>query len=302
LNIISTKSIISFLGEEKRIKDNFNVKSIKPPDELVDHALTFLSREEEFDELFRSAPQKVLAVIPASLEKKSKGFPQTFIYSKNPRLTFAKILNNFFNEQTVQGIAKSAIIETDGIIHNTVAIGEHCSIRGEIDIGEFSEIYDNVTISGNVFIGKNVRIKSGTVIGQKGFGFVLNENKIPIGIPHFGSVVIGDNVELGALNTVVQGTLGDTIISDNVKTDDHVHIAHGVKIGKNTLITACVEISGSVDIGENVWIGPNSSIIDHIQIGDNVFIGIGAVVTKSLTDAVVAVGNPAKVIKKNNTN
>ena len=72
MNIVSTKSIISFLGKEKRIKDHFSIEYIKPPDELVNHALTFLSREEEFEELFRSAPQKVLAVIPASLEKKSK--------------------------------------------------------------------------------------------------------------------------------------------------------------------------------------------------------------------------------------
>ena len=88
------------------------------------------------------------------------------------------------------------------------------------------------------------------MIGQRGFGFEREIDGKPVSFPHFGSVVIGDYVEIGALNTVVAGALSDTIIGDFVKTDDHVHIAHNVSIGDKTFITACSEISGSVSIGQ----------------------------------------------------
>jgi UDP-3-O-[3-hydroxymyristoyl] glucosamine N-acyltransferase len=142
-----------------------------------------------------------------------------------------------------------------------------------------------------------VLIKSGTIIGQKGFNFEYDETGTPIPFTHFGQVIIGDNVELGALNTLVQGTLSNTVISDYVKTDDHVHIAHNVEIGFGTLIAACAEISGSVKIGSRTWLAPNCSIMDHIAIGNNVIVGLGSVVTKSVPDNVVVAGSPARKIR-----
>ena len=85
----------------------------------------------------------------------------------------------------------------------------------------------------------------------------------------------------------------------NVKTDDHVHIGHNVQVGKGCLITACAEISGSARIGDKTWLGPNSSIMNGITIGSNCFIGLGTVVTKSLSDNVVAAGCPARILRIN---
>ena len=99
---------------------------------------------------------------------------------------------------------------------------------------------------------------------------------------HLGGVKIGNEVEIGALNSIARGTLNDTIIENGVKTDNLVHIAHNCYIGCNSLITACVELSGGVIVGKNVWIGPNSSVLEKIKIGDNAFIGIGSVVTKDV--------------------
>ncbi len=248
--------------------------------------------------LFNSAPLEVVAIVPTEVEKTARDFKQLFIFSENPRLSYVKVLNKFFPEPFVPGIAKTAIINSDKEIHENVRIGEYTIISGSVQIGEGTEIRDHVVITGSVTIGKNVRIKSGTVIGQKGFNFVYDENNIPLEFRHFGRVIIGDNVEIGALNTIAQGTLNDTVISDFVKTDDQVHIAHNVKIGYGTLITACSEISGSVTIGSNTWLGPNCSIIDRIAIGDNVLVGLGAVVRKSLPDNVLVAGMSAKVIRK----
>jgi len=294
---VTAKDILSCLRLESCNFRDFNIKCVRPPDNLCDESFTLLTRPEEFDELFRSAPSDVAAVIPVSLKEKAKGYKQLFMFSENSRLSYIKALNAFFLKDFVPHIAKSAVLNSEGTIDKNVIIGEHTVISGDVQIGAGTEIKENVVINGSVTIGKNVLIKSGTVIGQKGFYFEYDESGVPLAFPHFGRVIIGDHVEIGALNTVVQGTLSDTIISDYVKTNDHVHIAHNVKIGFGALIAACVEISGSAIIGSRAWLAPNCSIRDHISLGNNVFVGLGAVVTKSFPDDVVVVGNPARRIR-----
>ena len=298
--MIKVAQIFNYLEYESYNLNDFEIKYPKPIDNLCQNCITFLTHDrlKEFITFFDSAPENVLAIVPKDLRSKSKKYNQTFIFSDNPMLCYMKVLNKFFKETFVSKISKTSVIETKKKIGKNLYIGENCSIRGDIIIGDQTIISDNVVINGNIIIGSNVRIKSGSIIGQKGFNFVYDENGIPIEFPHFGRVIIGDHVEIGALNTIVQGTLGDTIISDCVKTDDQVHIAHNVKIGYGTLITACAEISGSVNVGERVWLGPNCSLNNNITIGNNVFVGIGAVVTKSFPENVVVVGNPAKIIKE----
>ena len=177
-------------------------------------------------------------------------------------------------------------------------IGSNCYIGLNVEIGEGVEIHHNVVIVGKVTIGNYCRIKSGTVIGEDGFGYATDEDGLPVRITHTGGVVIGDHVEIGALNTICSGTVDHTVICDHVKTDDHVHIAHNCKIGRGTLITACAEISGSVTIGERCWLGPNCSIMNKITIGDGALIGLGAVVLKDVESGAVMAGNPARQLRK----
>ena len=210
----------------------------------------------------------------------------------NPRLQFARALSilvddpGFSPTHSFSSIAESAKICSSAVIENGVVIG-----RGTI-------VGANVFIGAGTTIGDDCVIRPGAVIGVSGFGFERDESGVPIRMPHLGSVLIGDRVEIGSLNTVCRATLGVTVIEDDVKTDDHVHIAHNCRIRKAALLTACVELSGGVDVGERVWIGPNSSLMQKISIGNDSLIGIGSNVLKSIPEKVVAAGNPAKVIKK----
>ena len=164
-------------------------------------------------------------------------------------------------------------------------------------IGPRSVIGHHVVIADGVRIGADCVIKSNTVIGEAGFGFERDETGVPVRILHLGSVEIGDRVEIGSLNTICRATLGVTMVEDDVKTDDHVHIAHNCRVRRGALLTACAELSGGVDIGEFAWVGPNTSIIQKAVLGAHSFVGIGSNITKSVPEGASVAGNPARVLR-----
>jgi UDP-3-O-[3-hydroxymyristoyl] glucosamine N-acyltransferase LpxD len=222
----------------------------------------------------------LILVSTTYLEDKNNNY--SIIKVNNPRLAFAKVVNEFFITKKKKKIDVTAIIGVNCNIDSAVSIGANSVIGENVAIGINTIINNNIVIYDNTVIGDNCYIKSGSIIGEDGFGFDFEEDGSPVRIPHIGKVIIGNNVEVGAKNTIARGTLNDTIIDNNVKIDDQVHIGHNCTIGENTIIAACSEISGSVNIGKNCWIAPNSSIIQKVKIGDNVTIGIGSIVTKNI--------------------
>jgi len=182
----------------------------------------------------------------------------------------------------------------------TQGIGKNCSIGNQVTIMAGTEIHDNVVIRGRVVIGKRCLIKSGAVIGEKGFSFERDGDKL-IRVEHTGGVSIGSDVEIGSHTTVVQGTVYDTILEPQVKLDDHVHIAHNCFIGERTQISAGVILAGSTKVGRDCWLGLNATIRggfgQKTVIGDNAFIGVGAVVLHDVLPGDVMAGNPARVLR-----
>lgn len=214
------------------------------------------------------------------------------LQADKPRLAFARVLMELDKRIGFK------TPDTAPVIHPTAKISPQAFIASGVVIGARTKVLPFAYIGEGVKIGSDCVIKSGAVIGQDGFGFERDENNVPVRLVHLGGVVIGDNVEIGALNTICRGTLEDTVIENDVKFDDHVHIAHNVKVGARTLITACVEVSGGVNFGSDVWVGPNSSFIQKVQVGANSFVGIGSNVTKSIDDGYLVAGNPAKVLRR----
>lgn len=223
-------------------------------------------------------------------------FSPCVLIADNPRLEFARALDQI--EKKV-GFNRP---NTDPIIHLSAQVSPLAFIGPGVEIGPRSIILPFAFIGEGTSIGADCVIKSGAIIGQDGFGFERDENGIPLRLLHLGFVVIGNRVEVGSLTTVCRGTLGDTVIEDDVKIDDHVHISHNCRVRRGALLTACVELSGGVDIGQFSWIGPNSSVIQKAVVGANAFIGIASNITKHVSEGTSVAGNPARIFNSKRRN
>jgi UDP-3-O-[3-hydroxymyristoyl] glucosamine N-acyltransferase len=210
------------------------------------------------------------------------------LLSTQPRLDFARALAVL---ETMVGFAWS---DLEPEVHSSARIGRNVYLGRGVKIGADTVVHHNAVIGNEVVIGARCVVKSCAVIGEEGFGFERDPEGKAVRLPHIGTVVIGDDVEIGSLTTVCRGTLADTLLRNGCKIDDHVHIAHNVDVGEDAFVIACAEVSGGVKIGPRAWIAPNASIMNQLAIGADAVIGLGGVVVKSVPDGVVVVGNPAK--------
>jgi UDP-3-O-[3-hydroxymyristoyl] glucosamine N-acyltransferase len=222
-----------------------------------------------------------------------------YIKVANPRLAFMQIIKDFFcSENKKPEISKTAVIHPSSQIGNNVSIGHFVVVGEECIIGDNSQIGNNNAILSNTIVGKNVKIGNNNTIGGVGFGYEKNEFGEYELMPHIGNVVIKDNVEIGNNTAIDRAVLGSTILMENSKVDNLVHIAHGVIIGRNSLIIANAMIGGSTIIGDNVWFAPSASILQKKNIANNATIGMGAVILKDVLEGEVIIGNPGKPLQK----
>jgi len=207
------------------------------------------------------------------------------VLSNEPRNTFYDIYYQLFIigyfTYPEKNISEKAYISSRAVVADSgVVIGDNCIIE------------DNVIIHKGTILGDNVVVRSNSIIGGEGFE-VATIRGIRKVVPHSGYCIIKSNVEIMNNTCVCKGLFRgyDTIISENVKVDNFVHVSHGVKIGMNTEVAGGTFISGNTEIGENSWIGPNVTISNGLKIGSNVRINIGAVLINDLADGESVSGN-----------
>lgn len=152
------------------------------------------------------------------------------------------------------------------------------------EIHPTAQIDPGVHIYPKVRIGKNVRIKSGAVIGSPGFGFHREQNQWHR-IPQMGSVVIEDDVEIGANTCIDRARIGETRIGRGTKIDNLVQIGHGVQIGQDCLICACTGIAGGTRVGHRVIMGGACGIADGVSIVSDVVLAASSGVFQDISEA-----------------
>lgn len=245
-------------------------------------SLTFLSNKK-YSKYIKTSEAKAFIVHQDFVNEDDK---KNFLVSEDPYLSYAmasKLFSPFYNDLNNSGIHSTAIVSSDAKIGNNVSIGANVYIGPNCVIGDNSCIQPNVSLVCNVKLGSNCNIFPGTVLGSDGFGYAPTKNGY-VKIEQLGSLVIGDNVEIGAGCTIDRGALDDTIIRDGVKLDNQIHIAHNVDLGKNSAIAACCAIAGSTVIGENFRMGGLSGVLGHLSITDNVSVGAHTLITKNISE------------------
>ncbi|WP_310626555.1 hypothetical protein [Limnohabitans sp.] len=277
---VSASEIAQWGGLKLRGED-FTVESVAPLSHRGDGVLCFAKAIPDQSVLDNS----ILIAHEAAAEKSL-----CVLVAANPRLAFARALDQI--EKNVGFVRPNA----EPVIHPSAQVSPQAFIAPGVEVGPRSVVLPFAFIGEGTRIGADCVIKSGAVIGQDGFGFERDEDGLPLRLVHLGYVVIGNDVEVGSLTTVCRGTLGNTVIEDHAKVDDHVHVAHNVHIGVGAMVVACAELSGGVVLGRGSWIGPNSSIIQQKRIGTGALVGIGSNVLKDVPDRVTVAGNPARIL------
>ncbi len=231
--------------------------------------------------------------------------------SEEPYRAFAAALRLFHQAPPRQpGIHPTAVIAASARIGGDAAIGPHVTVEGEVEIGAEATIGPGVTIGfGSVIgdrftahagatvrewvrIGSGVTLHCGAVIGSDGFGYVPASGRLEK-LVQSGTVVLGDDVEIGANSTIDRATVGETRIGRGVKIDNLVQIGHGCEIGDHSVLAAQTGLAGSTRIGSWVQMGGQSATAGHLHIGDGSRIaGRGGVIGDLAAGAVVG-GLPA---------
>lgn len=240
-----------------------------------------------------------------------------YISTDDPKLAFSLVAAVLHPPKTRRPeihssavIADNASVGQDVFIGAYVCVGENsvigdgaelragAKIGDSVRVGSRTVIHPNVFIEDGCTIGDNVIIHAGSVIGADGFGYVRGEHGHSK-FPQIGTVVIEDNVEIGANTCIDRGALGETRIGEGTKIDNLVQIAHNVQIGKRVIIVALTGISGSVVIGDDVILAGQVGIADHVTIRSGAVIGAkSAVFPNKIVRPGVWAGIPVRPVRE----
>ena len=284
---------------------NVLITAVAGIEDAVEGCITFLANPKYRSQLEQTKASAVIVAPDIDIPSLN------LIKASNPYLAFAQVLSLFAQKchppvgiDENCSIGEEVTVGDDCAIGAHVAIGKHVTIGNgtiiypgvvigdKVSIGSDCILYPNVSLLQEVRIGNRVIVHSGTTIGSDGFGFA------PTGqgyykIPQTGTVVIDDDVEIGANVSIDRATLGETRIHKGVKIDNLVQIAHNVVIGEHSVVVSQVGISGSTKVGKHVTLAGQVGLVGHIQIGDKAMIGAKSGVSKSVPEGTMLSGSPA---------
>jgi UDP-3-O-[3-hydroxymyristoyl] glucosamine N-acyltransferase len=257
-----------------------DIVRVAPIEDAGPGDVTFLANSKYTADLKNTRASAVIA-------RDASGIPCAVLRTSNPYLTFGRATQLLHPQpRPAAGIHQTAIVAADAVVAEGVSIGPYVVIEPGATIGARSVLHAHVVIGRDATIGPDcllharvsVRervvlgarcvIQDGAVIGSDGFGFAHREDGTHEKIPQVATVVIEDDVEVGANTTIDRPAVGETRVKRGTKIDNLVQIAHGVVVGTNALLAAQVGIAGSSVIGDSVMLGGQVGVTGHVTVGD----------------------------------
>lgn len=241
------------------------------------------------EKLFDAATESKASCL---IVKDADQFPErTVIEVKNPKLAFsligAALHPPVLREPTIHEtsvVADTADVALTAYVGPNVCVGEYTHVGAytrleagvvlgaNVSVGDDCVLHPNVVLYDGVSIGNRVILHAAVCLGADGFGYVRHDLGYQK-FPQIGTVVIEDDVELGANTCVDRAALGRTRIGRGTKLDNMVHVGHNCDIGKNVVIAAQTGISGSVVIEDDAVIGGQVGFGDHTRVQSGAVIG-----------------------------
>lgn len=299
---VALHDLVAALGGELIGDGSRRVDRIGPLEDATPSTISFLANPVYQSQLATSGAACVIVAPKLREAAVSRG---ATIVTSDPYFYFAKLTQWWVaasRPPAPSGVHPSAVIDTSARLGRNVTIGAlavigarvdvgddavigaHCVIGDDARIGALSRLAPHVTIGERCAIGSRAILHSGAVIGSDGFGFAPHDGGWEK-IEQLGSVVIGDDVEVGANTCIDRGALGNTVIANGAKLDNLIQIAHNVRIGRHTAIAGCVGIAGSTVVGAHCTIGGGAGLSGHLTIADHVHITGASAVTHSIRNA-----------------
>jgi UDP-3-O-[3-hydroxymyristoyl] glucosamine N-acyltransferase len=298
--------IAEHLGGEVIGDASLKLEGFAPADRAQAGDLTFAENENYFARAEQSAASAIIIDGPFSSARK------VLIKVADARIAFAKVLPLFFPEPAFPpGIHSTAIVPESAQVDPTAHIGPYCVLGEKVRIGPRSvlqggnylgpgcrvgeevNLFPNVVLYGGTEVGNRVRIHAGTVVGSDGFGYV-QDGGMHRKVPQIGSVIIRDDVEIGANVTIDRGALGPTVIGAGTKMDNLVQIAHNVTIGEHCLVVSQAGIAGSTKLGNYVILAGQVGVAGHLKIGNRVSVAAQSGVMHDIPDGEKWIWTPAQ--------
>ena len=281
---MKTREIADLVGGEFRGDGDIEIMSVADIANATDGQIAFFEKTEA-----------IPATGASCVIRASESPPQTDVTAisvKNPKLAFARVAAVLHPRKTRPAEAhRSAVVSPiakmgdDVFVGSFVCVGDNSfvgqgtQLRAGVKVGDNVKIgancvlHPNVVIDDGCSIGDNVVLHAGVVIGADGFGYVRDEAGRYQKFPQIGTVIIENDVEIGANTCVDRGALGDTRIGEGTKIDNLVQVGHNVDIGKRCVIAAQTGISGSVVIEDDCVIGGQVGFGDHVRVQSGAVIG-----------------------------
>jgi UDP-3-O-[3-hydroxymyristoyl] glucosamine N-acyltransferase len=275
--------------------------------EAVPGDVSFLSRKDYARLL---ATTKASAVIAA----KEQPCPVPLVIVADPEAAITRLAAAFAPtlDPPPPGVHPTASVDPGAVLGKGVSVGPRAVVEAGARvgartvlragalvgrgarIGEDGLLHPGAVVADGVEVGDRVVIGSSAVVGSDGFGFLpAGRGKLPARVPQMGTVVVGNDVDIGACASIARARLGRTVIGNGVKIDALVQVGHNCRVGDGAILAALVGLAGSTVVGPGVLMGGQSGASGHLEIGEGAMVASRGGITHDVPPGAAVAGMPA---------
>lgn len=306
---LTAQAVADLVGGRLLGDGEVRIAAVRPLDRAGPDALSFAVSSRYAGDLGSSRAGAVL--IPEELAGGTSG-PRTRIVVRDPYDALVRVIRTLFpDDHPLPGIDPTARLGPGTVLEPDVSIGAYAVLGHGVRVGARTRVAQHVFVGDGVIIGDDavlgpgvvcytgsrlghrVVLKAGAVIGGVGFGY-LSDKHGHARIPHIGSCILEDDVEVGSNTCIDRGSIDDTVVGRGTKVDNLVQVGHNVRIGQRCLIMAGVGIAGSTRIGNDAILAGHVGVTDHLVIGDRARIAAKSAIFGDVPAGASFSGHPAR--------